>query len=252
MTPAMRAVFAGTDDIGRTTMKCFVTASLLALACFAAPAAFAQDEGPAVPIEKAPFHLPVFRNDYVTVLKIDLPPHRNTGFHTHATDSVSVNIEDADMANQLPGQPQTGPLHSKRGQANFTAYSKAPPRTHKASNVGETPFHNVSFLLNHPQPDGLKPSERNVAGYTQIMDNERVRGWRLVLNPGETAAAITQNAPGLRVVLEGSVIAEQVPGAADRGMSLRMGEFYWQDAGTTRAIRNTGTTRLELMEFEVK
>ncbi len=112
--------------------------------------AIAQNEGPAVPIEKAPYHLPVFKNEYVTVLKIDVPPHRNTGFHIHTTDSVSVNIEDADMANQLPGEKQTPPQHSKRGQANFTAYSKQPPRIHKASNMGETPFHNVSFILNYP------------------------------------------------------------------------------------------------------
>jgi hypothetical protein len=236
-------------------MNRFVAASLaassVALACLVPPA-LAQEETAAVPIEKAPFHLPVFKNEYVTLLKIDLPPHHNTGFHTHTTDSVSVNIEDADMANQLPGEKQTPPQHSKRGQANFTAYSKGPPRTHKASNVGETPFHNVSFMFNNPQPGGFTPSTRAAAGYTQIMDNERVRGWRLVLAPGETAGAITQTAPGLRVVLDGGEIAELVPGQPDRGMNLRMGEFYWQDAGTTRAVRNAGTTRLEVIEFELK
>jgi mannose-6-phosphate isomerase-like protein (cupin superfamily) len=189
----------------------------------------------------------------VTVLKIDVPPHRNTGYHTHTTDSVSVNIEAADMANQLPGEKQTPPQHSKRGQPNFTAYTNQPPRTHKASNMGETPFHNVSFLLNYPKPGRFSPSSREgVSGYTQIMDNERVRGWRLVLDPGQTSGSYTQSAPGVRIVLDGSEIAEVVPGQGDRGMNLRMGEFYWQDPGVTRAVRNTGTTRLELFEFELK
>jgi len=177
---------------------CFAAA--LALPCLLAPAAFAEEEGHAVPIEKAPFHQPVFKNEFVTVLKIDVPPHRNTGFHTHTADSVSINIEAADMANTLPGQPQSPPQHSRRGQANFTAYSKAPPRTHKASNMGETPFHNVSFIFNYQQPGRFQPSPRS-GPYTQIMDNERVRGWRLVLEPGQTAEAVTQSAPGLRVVL---------------------------------------------------
>jgi hypothetical protein len=35
-------------------------------------------------------------------------------------------------------------------------------------------------------------------------------------------------------------------------MSLKLGEFYWQDRGVTRAIRNSGTTRLEVVEFELK
>jgi len=234
-------------------MRHLIATSCAVFACAFSQAALAQEEVHAVPIEKAPFHLPVFKNEYVTVLKIDVPPHRNTGYHTHTTDSVSVNIEAADMANQLPGEKQTPPQHSKRGQPNFTAYTNQPPRTHKASNMGETPFHNVSFLFNYPKPGRFSPSSREgVSGYTQIMDNERVRGWRLVLDPGQTSGSYTQSAPGVRIVLDGSEIAEVVPGQADRGMNLRMGEFYWQDPGVTRAVRNTGTTRLELFEFELK
>jgi hypothetical protein len=234
-------------------MRHLIATSCAAFACAFSQPVVAQEEVHAVPIEKAPFHLPVFKNEYVTVLKIDVPPHRNTGYHTHTTDSVSVNIEAADMANQLPGEKQTPPQHSKRGQPSFTAYTNQPPRTHKASNMGETPFHNVSFLLNYPKPGRFSPSSREgVSGYTQIMDNERVRGWRLVLDPGQTSGSYTQSAPGVRIVLDGSEIAEVVPGQADRGMNLRMGEFYWQDPGVTRAVRNTGTTRLELFEFELK
>ena len=84
------------------------------------------------------------------------------------------------------------------------------------------------------------------------MDNERVRGWRLVLEPGQSAAAITQQAPGLRIVLDGGIIAENVPGQPERGMYLKSGEYYWQEPGVTRAISNTGTTRVEFVEFELK
>jgi hypothetical protein len=234
-------------------MRQTLLVSYIAISCLFSQAAIAQSEGPAVPIEKAPFHLPVFKNEYVTVLKIDVPPHRNTGFHTHTIDSVSVNVEEADMANQLPGEKQTAPQRSKRGEPNFTAYSKQQPRTHKASNMGETPFHNVTFLLNYPRSGQFSPSSRaGVSGYTQIMDNDRVRGWRIVLDPGQTTGAFTQTAPGLRIVLDGSEITELVPGQPDRGMNLRLGEFYWQNPGVTRAVRNTGTTRLEFIEFELK
>jgi mannose-6-phosphate isomerase-like protein (cupin superfamily) len=30
------------------------------------------------------------------------------------------------------------------------------------------------------------------------------------------------------------------------------GDFIWKDAGETRSIKNTGTTRLEFIEFELK
>ena len=72
---------------------------------------------------------------------------RNTGFHIHTTDSVSVNIEEAEMANQLPGEKPI-PRVPSTGRSNFTAYSKQGPRTHKASNMGETALQNVSILFN--------------------------------------------------------------------------------------------------------
>jgi len=56
----------------------------------------------------------------------------------------------------------------------------------------------------------------------------------------------------LRVYVHGGVLAEAVPGNADRGMAPYDGDFIWKDAGETRSIKNTGTTRLEFIEFELK
>jgi hypothetical protein len=58
--------------------------------------------------------------------------------------------------------------------------------------------------------------------------------------------------PGCASSSTGSEIAEIVSGQPDRGMNLRLGEFYWHDPGVARAVRNTRTTRLELIEFELK
>jgi hypothetical protein len=91
-----------------------------------------------------------------------------------------------------------------------------------------------------------------VAGYTQIMDNARLRAWRVVLKPGEATGQITQTAAGLRVYVHGGVLAEMAPGSADRGMAPYEGDFIWQDAGQTRAVKNTGTTQIEFVEFELK
>jgi len=77
-------------------MRHLVAASFVLFACGFIQPALAQNEERGVPIEKAPYHLPVFRNEYVTLLNIYVPPQRNTGYHTHMGDSVSVNIEDAD------------------------------------------------------------------------------------------------------------------------------------------------------------
>jgi hypothetical protein len=103
----------------------------------------------------------------------------------------------------------------------------------------------------YPSPGRFTAGTRD-DGYTQILDNERVRVWRLVLEPGQTAPAITQSAPGVRIVIDGGELVESVPGKPDRAKAPRSGEFFWQDAGATRAVRNVGTTRLELVELELK
>jgi hypothetical protein len=231
--------------------------SLSVLACVLAGPAFAQIEEKPVPMDKAPFHIPVFANDYIILLNVNIPPGRNTGYHTHYADSVSVNLSPASQTNQNYGSSEVSASGTggdgEPGRTTFTNVTKNGPRTHKATNVGPTPFHNISFILKDHAPAATAVSDRSgVAGYTQIMDNARIRAWRVVLKPGEATGQITQKTPGLRVYVRGGVLAEMVPGSADRGMAPYDGDFIWQDAGQTRAVKNTGTTLIEFVEFELK
>jgi hypothetical protein len=230
-------------------MRHLLAASLVVCA-LTLPAA-AQDEGPAVPVDKAAYHVPVFRNDYLTLLRVNIPSRRSAGYHIHSKDQVSVLIEEADQSGQVLGEQPTPPRRTPRGNVSYTAYSKK-AMTHRVNNVGPTAFHNIVVALADTQPGRFMPAARDVAGYTQVLDNERVRAWRLVLEPGQSAAAITQNAPGLRIVIDGGEIAESVAGEGDRGMALRLCDFYWQEPGATRAVRNVGASRIELVEIELK
>jgi hypothetical protein len=237
-------------------MRHVISAALLALSCAVAQPAFAQLEDKPVPMDKAPFHIPVFANDYIILLNVNIPPGRNTGYHIHYADSVSVNLTPAWQTNQNYGssdvsKPGTGG-EGEPGRVTFTNITKDGPRTHKATNVGPTPFHNLSFILKDHAPTAGVSDRSGVGGYSQIMDNARVRAWRVVLKPGQATGQITQTAPGLRVYIHGGILAEMVPGSADRGMAPNDGDFIWQDAGQTRAVKNTGTTRIEFVEFELK
>ncbi len=235
-------------------MKRVVMAVCATFTGIALQGAAAQTEEKPVPIAQAPYHRPVFTNQYLTMLDVYVPPGRNTGYHTHSQDSVSVNIVVGRQTNQNFGSATINPpgAGGERGRATFTNYVKEGNRTHKATNIGQTPFHNVSFLLTSPQPYKTTPSTRNVQGFTQVMDNERVRGWRVRLEPGQSTGQITQTAPGLRIVVESGEIAEVVPTVADRAMYLGTGQYFWQEPGTTRSIRNIGTTPVEFVEFELK
>jgi hypothetical protein len=121
-------------------MRHLFAASLLACA-FALPAA-AQDEGPPVPVDKAAYHVPVFRNEYLTLLRVNIPSKRSAGYHIHSKDQISVLIEEADQYGQLLGEQATPPRRTPRGSVTFTGYSKK-SMTHRVNNVGPTAFHNI-------------------------------------------------------------------------------------------------------------
>ena len=201
----------------RAFMRLGVSASFVVLACALAWPAAAQLEDKPVPMDKAPFHIPVFENDYIILLNVNIPPGRNTGYHTHYADSVSVNLTPASQTNQNFGSSDVSPPgaaagEGEPGRATFTDVTKNGPRTHKATNVGPTPFHNISFILKPRAAGGPAVSDRaGVQGYTQVMDNARLRAWRIILKPGEATAQVTQRAPGLRVYVQGGVLAEVVP-----------------------------------------
>jgi hypothetical protein len=228
--------------------------SLIVGACAVTPPlpAAAQQEPLAVAIDKTSYHWPVFKNEHVTVLRVLFPPGKGSNYHTHSTDQFGVIIEVGNNSNQLLGEEPTPPRPPTRGNVGYTAYSKK-SMTHRSTNLGAIPFHNVVVSLNYPEPGRFTAGSRtDVPGYVQVLDNERVRGWRLTLDPGQSVAAVTQRAPGLRVVVDGGEITESAPGEADRGQALRIGDFYWQDGGVTRAVRNSGDSRIQIVEFELK
>jgi hypothetical protein len=220
----------------------------LGIGALALPAA--ADEK-VVPVEKAIYHWPVFSNEHVMVLRVVFPPGQGSNYHLHSLDQISVLVEAAQNEGQELGKPPTMGQPGRRGSVSFTDYSKK-PYTHRSTNKAQTPFHNIVVALTRPQPSGFAPAAREVAGYTQLFDNERARAWRLALEPGQSAASITQKAPGLRIVIDGGEIAEVVAGEPDRGQWLRLGDFYWQEPGATRGVRNTGASRVEVVEVELK
>jgi hypothetical protein len=238
-------------------MTKIASASLFVLACALAQPAVAQHEGEPVPMEKASFHVPIFSNEHVIMLHINIPPSYDSGYHIHYADSVSVNLSPAQRTGQLYGSSEVTPAGAatdgRPGRVNFTDVMNTGLRTHKATNIGPTPFRNISFILKNEGPSGFDVSDRSgVEGYTQVLDNERLRAWRVILEPGDATGQITQTAPGLRVYVHGGVLAEVVPGSDDRGMAPYVGDFIWQDEGQARAVKNTGTTLIEFVEFEIK
>lgn len=204
------------------------------------------------PVEHASFHQLVFADEDLAVLNNLYPPKGDSGFHAHHRDLFAVIVQPQPSSSQTPGKPLAAAAPYSVGMA---AYSPAgtEPRIHRVVNDGEGTFQIIVIELRRPEPAGTAASSREAAPqYERILDNPRMQAWRLVLAPGQSVPAISQGGKGVRVVVRGGLLTSMTPGLQDQHLALRPGDFAVQPAGSTRALKNSGTETIELVEMELK
>lgn len=227
---------------------------LLLLGC---PAAIAEpvQSGTAEaipPVEQASFHQLVFANEDIDVLNNLYPPGGDSGFHAHYRDLFYVVIQSQPQSSQRPGQPLAAAPIAPVGAAGFSPVGTE-PRVHRVVNGDKGTSQFIVVELRRPSPLGnALPSREAAPQYVQIVDNPRMRAWRLILAPGQSVPAISQGGDGVRVVVRGGLLTTTTPGAPDQTLALRPGDFAFQKSGATRALRNSGTEPIELVEMELK
>jgi quercetin dioxygenase-like cupin family protein len=92
-----------------------------------------------VAVEQEPHHHIVFENQYVRVLDVVVNPGDTTLFHTHSLDNLAVQLSDAMIKRQYPGQPWVD-APAKEGSVGFNAGTQK-PYTHRITNAGTSVFH---------------------------------------------------------------------------------------------------------------
>jgi hypothetical protein len=226
--------------------------AFLPLVCLCLAFSKASSEEPIiVPVQKAPFHLFAFSNELISIHHVTIPPGRTVPYHRHEQDLMVVVLEAANTQNQVLGQPPVDRV-ATFGAVTFAAYTKKPD-VHRLINTDSKPYHLLGIAIAYPEPGRFTPSTREeVPAYKTVLNNERIRAWKLQLEPGQTVPAITQKAPGGRIAVQGGELVEREPGAPDRPLFLRTGYFEWQPGGITREVRNAGSTQIEFVEFELK
>lgn len=206
----------------------------------------------APPVEHASFHQLVFANEDFAVLNNRYPPGGDSGFHTHYRDIFYVVIQSAPQSGQRVGQPLTAAPLVQVGAAGYSP-NGAEPRVHRIVNGDEGPSQFIVVELRRPRPRGDAVSSRESAPqYAQIVENERMRAWRLILEPGQSVPSISQGGDGLRVVVRGGLLTTTTAGVPDQTLFVQAGDFALQSSGSTRALRNSGTETIELVEIELK
>ena len=211
-------------------------------------AAFTQSNSPQNPVEikGEPRHHPKFENEFVRVWDVTVPVGDATLWHAHRNDNVVVTLAPAKLHIETLGRDPVD-AEWKFGEVRF---SKA-TYVHRAMNVGTSPFHNFTIELLKPAAAPTNTSPGNEALGELVLENDRVRVYRVSLAPGQTMAMHTHPFPGLQVTLTAANIEVTANGKAVQH-PVKAADISWRAVGVTHSVKNVGPTRFESLDIELK
>ncbi|MDQ6831052.1 MAG: hypothetical protein M3081_19490 [Gemmatimonadota bacterium] len=220
----------------------------------ALPLALFLTQDAAVPVARESHHHRVLENEWVRVYDVVVAPGDSTLYHVHASDYLFVTIGAADLMAQPIGGAAT-PLRAADGEVRFTKATI----THRVVNPAASPrFHNLTIeVLKTPSeargvaPGGPAPAP-TAHGSSLVLENDRVRAVRLVLDPGDSVPMHTHQRPGLAVIVHGGMLGITTPGHAVQYSTSNDGDYIWNGGSRTHSLVNVGKTRFEVVEIEWK
>ena len=226
---------------------------LLATLFAGAPWLAAAEDEPVVPAHQEPRHVPRLVNDRVRVIDVEIPEGERTLFHAHSLDYPYLMVTSVTLENQVYGQaPKDLPI--TRGLVGYYRASTQGTYTHRFINRGPGTFRAIGIELLQPLAlgGGVTASIPAQPGLVTALDNERVRAYRIVLQPGQSLGPIAIPGPSLRVAMTPGTITDQAPGAAPVPSELAPARFSYSAAARVTTLVNRGDQPVELVEFEFK
>jgi quercetin dioxygenase-like cupin family protein len=203
-------------------------------------------QSPVLLINEPRHHLK-FENEYARVFDVFVPAGDATLFHTHSNDYVFVTIGDADLIAEVMGSPPVDLLLTN-GEVRYTKG----PITHRVINPYIFRFRNITIeVLRSPGPRGT-PTPDTSPGHSIVLENDRVRVERLILEPGQSTNVHTHNLSALSVFLTSAKVLIESPGQKPQEIEYKPGDFRWRDAPVTHSIKNIGSTRFEAVRIDWK
>jgi hypothetical protein len=212
---------------------------------------FAQSLQTGVPIEQEPRHRIVFENKNVRIYDALIPPGDLTLFHTHSVDSVVVVVSGGKGTNELLGKASME-IAPVTGNAGFSKATNA-PYTHRVGNIGVTPLRFVVAEVKTPsESPGVPAALDAVLGHKLVVENDRVKVYRLSIDPKQATGIRSRTLPWLRISVSQSTISVQGPGKNPEILETKPGDFRWHEGATAQSLENVGSTTYEAIEIEWK
>lgn len=145
-----------------------------------------------------PYHHVILENEYVTVMRVMIPPRVSTGFHEQHLDYVNTHIQGSKVLISYKNKPDLS-YEMKSGNVKFGQH-QGKSTIDKVKNVDTKTNHQVAFEIQKKGPLGFGGAERPKVDFVEEVLNEKsVKGWKFTLQAGESAGTYVQKGPGVRV-----------------------------------------------------
>ena len=227
-----------------STLACLIAGILLAAAM-----PTASQKTNTVEIKDEPHHHLRFENEFVRVWETALPEGEATLWHRHNFDNLAVTIGDAKLRIEpLEGAPAES--ETKMGDVAFRSASYV----HRALNIGQSAY--INLLVEFLKPPAGRPNpiqSKDENGRKPILENDRVRVYRLSLASGESIPMHSHPYRGLVVTLWPAEIEVKTANIKKvQRFKIDGAEVRWRPGPVTHSIRNVGKTRFEGVDIELK
>ena len=206
-----------------------------------------QSNSPQNPVEISgePRHHPKFENEYVRIWDVTVPAGDTTLWHAHRNDNVVVSFGDVNLRIETLGS-DTVERPWKFGEVRFTKATYV----HRAKNIGTTDFHNFTIELLKPPAGATLIKE---TGREPVIENERIRVFRVSLEPGQSGPMHTHTVPLVAIALTAAELEVTTKGKEQpERVSRPIGNVLWRSEPVTHSIKNVGKTKYEGVDIEFK
>jgi len=209
--------------------------------------AFVVASPASVPIDAEPRHHLRFENAYVRVFEVDVAPHDSTLFHVHDHDYVFVTLGKSHVVSEKADGTSTE-LSLADGETRFTPA----PLVHRARNLADTPFHNLTIEILKRAGSPPEPVLPKMPGHSIVLENDAVRIDRQVLAPGESTGMHAHSLMSLGICVDGAKVEYRDTDGHAETADLSSGQFNWHDGPRQHSLKNVGTTTFSAIEIEWK
>jgi quercetin dioxygenase-like cupin family protein len=202
----------------------------------------------AVEISSEAHHHPKFENEFVRVWDVTVEPQDETLWHIHHYDDVVISFGSAKLRVETVGRAPADSLW-KFGDVRFNKAAY----THRAINIGTTPFHNLTIELVKSGGVSAPLKQSATMANPPILENDRVRVYQTILEPGQSTPMQPHLGSRLAIVVRGGEVDATFEGKSTSDHLTRVaGEVYWRPTPLTFSLKNVGKTTFEIVDIELK